>query len=527
LVPWEDRAAYARDLEGVTAADLDGNLILAELERRLSVLPGIQTEILNLSMGPASAKPVHLRLKADSWEDLLAATEIVRARYEETPGLTGIEDTRPLPGIDWEIDVDVERAGRFGADVATVGAMVQLVTRGVLLDTMRVDSADEEIEIRVRLPEQDRVLSTLDTLKVRTPDGLVPLSNFITVTPVAKLAQIDRVDQKRFFDVKAGVAPDLARITPADGGAPRLVPISQTTEDPALSAQIASGEVTVTPVNPNERIGVLTEWLESERPLPAGVDWAWTGDQEDQAESEAFLMSAFGAALGLMFIILLAQFNSFYNAVLVLLAVVLSTTGVLIGMLVMDQTFSIIMTGTGIVALAGIVVNNNIVLIDTYQEYARYMGRIEAIIRTAEVRIRPVILTTITTMAGLAPMMLGLSFDFIGGGYTVDSPTALWWKQLATAVVFGLGVATLLTLVVTPSLLALRVWIGAGAFRSAQILRGMSFGRDSVAARDNALQRAAAKVKAPEILWETAPEPDPAPEAPELPLGDGKLRAAE
>jgi multidrug efflux pump len=138
-----------------------------------------------------------------------------------------------------------------------------------------------------------------------------------------------------------------------------------------------------------------------------------------------------------------------------------------------------------------------------------------------------VILTTITTMAGLAPMMLGLSFDFIGGGYTVDSPTALWWKQLATAVVFGLGIATLLTLVVTPSLLALRVWIESGAFRSVQILRGLSFGRDSVAARDNALRRAAARVKAPEILWETAPEPDPAPDAPELPLGDGKLRAAE
>jgi multidrug efflux pump len=92
-------------------------------------------------------------LKADSWEDLVAATEIVRARYEATPALTGIEDTRPLPGIDWQIDVDVERAGRFGADVATVGAMVQLVTRGVLLDTMRVESSDEEIEIRVRLPE--------------------------------------------------------------------------------------------------------------------------------------------------------------------------------------------------------------------------------------------------------------------------------------------------------------------------------------------------------------------------------------
>jgi multidrug efflux pump len=217
---------------------------------------------------------VHLRLKSDSWEDLLAATEIVRARYEATPGLTGIEDTRPLPGIDWQIDVDVERAGRFGADVATVGAMVQLVTRGVLLDTMRVESSDEEIEIRVRLPERDRVLSTLDTLKVRTPDGLVPLVELHHGPPVAKLAQIDRVDQKRFFDVKAGVAPNLVRITPADGGAPTLAPISQTTDDPALAARIARGEVTVTPVNPNERIGVLTEWLQSERPLPAG----WTGN---------------------------------------------------------------------------------------------------------------------------------------------------------------------------------------------------------------------------------------------------------
>ena len=111
----------------------------------------------------------------------------------------------PLPGIDWQIDVDVEKAGRYGADVATVGGMVQLVTRGILLDTMRVDSSDEEIEIRVRLPEQDRVLSTLDTLKVRTPNGLIPLSNFISRKPVAKLGQITRVDQKRYFDVKAGV----------------------------------------------------------------------------------------------------------------------------------------------------------------------------------------------------------------------------------------------------------------------------------------------------------------------------------
>lgn len=494
MIKWEDRK---------DRPDLDGDVVLDGIMARLAEIPGIQTESLSQSRGPASGKPIHLRFKADDFAALEEAVQTTVAKLETLDGIIGIEDTRPLPGIDWQIDVDVARAGRFGADVATVGGMVQLVTRGILLDTMRVDTSDEEIEIRVRLPEGDRVLSTLDTLKVRTADGLVPLSNFITRTPVAKLGRIDRVDQQRHYDVKADVAPGL---TTADGRQ----------------------------INANERIALLTEWLTTENPLPAGVEWEWTGDQEDQAESGAFLAKAFAGALGLMFIILLAQFNSFYNSVLVLIAVVLSTTGVLIGMLVMDQTFSIIMTGTGIVALAGIVVNNNIVLIDTYQEFSRYMPKIEAIIRTAEQRIRPVLLTTITTMAGLSPMMLGISFDFINGGYSVDSPTALWWKQLATAVVFGLGIATVLTLVFTPALLALRVWFGIGAYRSAAILAALSSGSGSAAARDMALDRAARRVRAPVIQWDEpeAPPPaataedEPSPET-EAPPASPPLRAAE
>jgi multidrug efflux pump len=202
-----------------------------------------------------------------------------------------------------------------------------------------------------------------------------------------------------------------------------------------------------------------------------------------------------------MFVILLAQFNSFYNAVIVLLAVVFSTVGVLIGMLVMQQPFSTIMTGTGVVALAGIVVNNNIVLIDTYQEYAKIMPQIEAIIRTAEQRIRPVLLTTITTMAGLAPMMFGLSLDFFDGGYSIDSPTALWWKQLATAVVFGLGTATVLTLVFTPSLLAVRVWIYTYALWIARALVVLGAPKQAKIAQDWALQRSMQRIKNPEIIW--------------------------
>ena len=495
-IPWEER---------VDRPELDGDTVIAELTRELQKIPGIEIEILAQARGPASGKPVQLRLKADDWDDLLDAAAIARAQFETTEGLKLIEDTRPLPGIDWQIDVDVQKAGRYGADVATVGGMVQLVTRGLLLDTMRVDSSDEEIEIRVRLPEEDRVLSTLDTLKVRTRDGLIPLSNFTTRKPVQKLAEINRIDQKRYFDVKAAVESDLTKSVVGEDGEAKDVPIT-----------------------PNERITALTEWLETE-PFPAGVDWEWTGDQEDEAESQRFLSTAFAGALGLMFIILLAQFNSFYNSVLVLLAVILSTTGVLIGMLVMDQAFSIIMTGTGIVALAGIVVNNNIVLIDTYQEYSRYMPRIEAIVRTAEDRIRPVLLTTITTMAGLAPMMFGLSLDFIGGGFTVDSPTALWWKQLATAVVFGLGIATVLTLVFTPSMLALRVWATTYIQWIARLLAKLSMGRSSAAARDWALQREARRIKAPMILWADDEETDEdyAPEAEPAMIMVSPLKAAE
>ncbi len=448
LAPWDQRRK--------------GKIIIAELNEALSAIPGIRAQIIEQSMGPAAAKAINLQISGDNWEELVATTRYINSYFSSLPELVDVEDTLPLPGIDWQLDVDVEEAGRFGTDVASVGGMVQLVTRGLTIGTMRTDSSDDEIDIRVRFPEDDRRLSTLDTLRVRTPQALVPLANFVTRTPVPKLGQINRVDKSRFFRVLAGVAEG---------------------------------------VNANDETTNLIEWLETEAELPDSITWVFTGDTEEQAETAAFLGSAFLGALGLMFVILLAQFNSFYNSVLVLLAVVLSTTGVLIGMLVMGQAFSFIMTGTGVVALAGIVVNNNIVLIDTYDEFKRYLPSLEAITRTAEARIRPVLLTTITTMAGLAPMMFGLSLDFINGGYSIDAPTALWWKQLATAVVFGLGIATVLTLVVTPAMLSLPIWISKGAYGTLGGLASIVKRRSQIA-EDRRLRKRARKTKAVDIIWE-------------------------
>ena len=396
-----------------------GKLIVAEINDKLKTLPGVKAQISEQIRGPSSPKPVFIRVSGNERTKLLEATEIIRKKLDSNPNLTDIGDTRPLPGIDWQFDVDVEAAGLYGTDVSAIGGVIQLVTRGINLGTMRTESSDEELEIRVRFPEKDRLLSTIDNLKIRTTLGLVPISNLLSRKPVPKIDNIARVNKSRIFDI---------------------------------SADIIEG------ANANEEVKILEKWLITNDPLPKGVEWEFTGEANDQAESQAFLGIAFTGALGLMFVILLAQFNSFYNSVLVLLAVIMSTGGVMVGMLIMGQTFSVIMTGTGIVALAGIVVNNNIVLIDTYQQYYRSMNAIEAIVRTVEDRIRPVLLTTITTMAGLTPMMFGLSLDFQHGGYTLNEPTVTWWKQLATAIVFGLGFATILTLLLTPTLLALRYW---------------------------------------------------------------------
>lgn len=396
-----------------------GKEIIEEINNKLKKLPGVKAQISEQIRGPSSPKPIFIRVSGMNRIKLLQATETIRNKLENNLALKDIGDTRPLPGIDWQFNVDVEATGIYGTDVATIGGIIQLVTKGINLGNMRTENSDEELEIRVRFPEKDRLLSTIDDLKVRTSIGLVPISNLISRKPVPKVDNIARVNKSRVFDI---------------------------------SADIKSGE------NANVQLKKIEEWLTTENPLPRDVNWSFAGEANDQAESQAFLTIAFSGALGLMFVILLAQFNSFYNSILVLLAVIMSTTGVLIGMLVMDQTFSVIMTGTGIVALAGIVVNNNIVLIDTYQQYICSMNKIEAIIRTVEDRIRPVLLTTITTMAGLTPMMFGVSLDFQNGGYSINEPTVTWWKQLATAIVFGLGFATILTLLLTPTFLALRYW---------------------------------------------------------------------
>lgn len=434
-----------------------GDEIIADLQAAVADLPGVKIEVAELADGPQQGKPIQLRLAAIDFDILQDATRKVMAHMERVEGLKDVGSTLPLPGIEWQLDIDRTQAGKYGANVSSIGAMVQLVTRGSTIGSFRPDDSDDEIDIRARFPEDARVADQLDRLRVQTNVGLVPLGNFVERTAAPKLAEVTRVDGIRVFTVSADVK---------DG------------------------------VNANEKIIELGEWLKTTE-LGKNVRAEFVGDFEEQQESQAFLMAAFAGALGLMFIILLAQFDSFYNSVLVLLAVIFSVGGVLLGMVIMGQSFSIIMTGIGIVALAGIVVNNNIVLIDTYGEFKQTMPPLDAIIETGRQRLRPVLLTTITTMAGLLPMMFAVSIDFVNGGISIGAPTALWWTQLATAIVFGLGFATLLTLVVTPSLLALRIWwlgkLPAFGWRGLKTVMLAPFGARTTFNRDRRLKRLATR----------------------------------
>lgn len=385
--------------------------ILADIRAQTADIAGVVVETRKQEDGPPTGKPVQLQLGSRYPELLPEAAAHVRRGLESLGGLVDIEDSRPLPGIEWQMTVDRAQAAKFGLDVSAVGDAVRLVTNGLKVADYRPDDADDEIDIVVRFPGRLRSLDQLDELRVETAAGSTPLSNFVTRDPQPKVGQINRVDGLRVMTVKADVAPGVLA---------------------------------------DDKARAMRAWL-AENPLDPRIVATYKGEDKEQRESEEFLSRAFLAALAIMAIILVTQFNSFYSAFLILTAVILSTIGVTIGLIATGQAFGVVMTGVGIIALAGTVVQNNIVLIDTYDQYRdTEPTREEAILRTAVERARPVLLTAFNTVLGLLPLAYGMNIDLLTREVTFDAPATQWWTQISTAIVFGLAFATVLTLVVTP-----------------------------------------------------------------------------
>ena len=432
---------YAEDVIGVIQLEfVDWRLrpaaavILDQLRERTADLPGILLQFREQEGGPVAGKPIQIELGGRDEAVLHRAMASLRERMDRLGGFVDVEDDRSIAGVELRVEVNHREAARYGADIGVLGNAVQMITHGVRLGGYRPDDADEEVDIRVRFPFDERNLAQLVNLRVPTAHGLVPISNFVEFVPAPKTGIIKRVDGLRTYTLTADVAPGL------------LV---------------------------DSQLRLLQQALQVE-PLESEINIRFRGEAEEQAEAMGFLLLAFVLAIFLMLLILVTQFNSIHQAILVLSAIIFSTAGVLIGLLLRQEAFSIVMSGVGVIALAGVVVNNNIVLIDTYNVLRRQgIDAIDAALRTGAQRLRPVLLTSITTILGLLPMVFAFTIDFVGRDFSIGAPSTQYWVQLATAIAGGLLVATPLTLLLTPTML---VW-GERLSKQTAISRAVARGR--------------------------------------------------
>jgi multidrug efflux pump len=362
----------------------------AEVRKRAEGIPGIHVELSEAQGGPPTGKAIQVEIGSENYTLLDQVSAKIRSHLDTMPGLRDVEDSRPLPGIEWALTIDREQAGRFGADVGTIGAAVQLVTNGIKVGEYRPDDAEDEIEIRVRYPIADRGIEALDQIFITTRSGNVPITNFVLRKPQQQVSRLQRVDGLRVSQVRANVDTEKN-------------------------------------VNVTERIGEIRKWIAKEG-LDRQARIRFRGADEEQNESAQFLLIAFAIALLAIGGILIIQFNNFWHALVILSAVIFSVFGALLGMLIMGQQFSVIMTGVGIVALIGVMVNHNIVLVDTFHHLlAQGFKPMDAIIRTGVQRMRPVLLTTWTAIFGLLPLMYKFDVDFFSREVHFGGPSADWW----------------------------------------------------------------------------------------------------
>jgi multidrug efflux pump len=388
--------------------------IMDAIRAKTADIAGILIEVTAPRAGPPTGKPVQVQIGALDPAVLPAAADKVSAIVRRHRHIRDFDDGQPLPGIDWRIEVNKAEAAKYGAGVGTVGSAIQLVTNGLKATEYRPVDSDKSVDILVRFPPERRSLDAIDDLRVQTAMGHVPIGNFVQRVAAPRVGYINRVNGNRVTTVSANVAEGV-----------QSAKVQQ-----EITSELAKAD------------------------LGPGVTFKLKGEDEERAKASAFLLKAFGTAIFLIFAILLAQFNKLTSVGLVLTAVVLSTFGVMLGLLIMGQAFGVVMTGIGVIANAGVIVNNNIVLIDTYDRLRREgVAAYDAILETCRERARPVVLTATTAILGVLPIAFGMNIEFLSREITVGAPATQWWINLSTAIVFGLGFATVLTLIVTPAAL--------------------------------------------------------------------------
>lgn len=429
--------------------------VLQEIRDRTDHFAGVQVEILAVAGGPPSGKAVQLRLRAEDGDLLLRELFRIREIMDANENLVDIEDGLPLPGTKISLDLKEADAQRLGVTAFQISQYIQMTNDGYAVDSIRLDGSNDETDIVFRFPPEFRSIEQLNEIRINTAGGTVPIENLVDFKIDERTSLITRIDERRAYTMSANIAE------PAPGETKAAA--SAVVEE--LTAALAAADI-----DPD-------------------VAWEFVGDNQDQQEAFSFLGGAFAMALVGMFAILITQFNSFYRAMLILTAVAMSLPGVMFGLILTNSGFGVF-TFIGVVSLAGVVVNNNIVLVDTFatlerdnkprsiEEYKRL------IMLTGAQRLRPILITTITTILGLLPLAVGIGVDFqnfvvtgvdltpltglpLVGDFIAQlndkpgvvsqlSSSSQWWKGMSQAIAFGLAFSTVVSLFFTPSMLMIQ-----------------------------------------------------------------------
>ncbi len=364
-------------------------------------------------MGAPTGKPVDIRIHGDDFAMLAKLVRDVQDRIRGVDGLVNLDDDLDRGKPELRLKVDRVEAMLAGVSTQQIATMVRTAVRGTEASKYRI--GEDEYDIVVRLsPEARASLDDLGDLTVPDEDGIpIPIRTLIQLEPGVGPSAIKRVDLKRVATVNGDV-----------------VRASGRTED-SVRQEVAA------------RLSEM-EW-------PPGYRWSFAGSNRDEQESRAFLERAFVMAVLLILLVLVTQFDSLILPFTIMVSVGLSLIGVLWGLILTGTPFGIIMTGIGVISLAGIVVNNAIVLCDFIRQLRdRGLDKTSAVIEAGVIRLRPVLLTAVTTVLGLLPLTLGINVDFLAGTVITGGETSQWWGPMGVAVIFGLSVATVLTLVIVP-----------------------------------------------------------------------------
>jgi multidrug efflux pump subunit AcrB len=424
---------YEYELRG----GISTSVIMEKIREAMDKYPGVQISVDKDSMGPPVGKPINIEISGENLDRLIQLSENITQMINES-SIRGIEEIKTdiqTGKPELLVDIDREKAGRFGLTTNQIASELRTALFG--FEVSKFKDGEDDYPIQLRLKDEYRYdIDALMNKKVTFRDNegkvkQIPISSVASVEYSSTYGSIKRKDLDRVI---------------------------------SLYSNVNEG------YNANEIIADLKALL-AEVDLPSGYDIKFTGEQEEQAESSAFLMRALIIAIFSIFLIIVAQFNSVISPFIIMLSVLFSTIGVFLGLVIFNMDFVIIMTGIGIISLAGVVVNNAIVLID-YTNLVRQRRRKElgtpegellpyeellnSIMEGGKVRLRPVLLTAITTILGLLPMAIGLNIDFIGlfanfdPNFYIGGTNAEFWGPMAWTVIFGLSFATFLTLVVVP-----------------------------------------------------------------------------